>query len=190
MRLVVAAGLHGAFRLARGRADGLVFVESTPEGALRSFWAAAICLPAYLALRLFGWASGGGPAGGSVGRALVVELIGYGIGWVAFALASRPVAEALGRLADWPRFVAAWNWSNVVQHLAMLGAAVPAALGLPGAATDALGLVVVGYALWLEWFVAREALRVTGGRAAAFVVLDVALALFLHGLLVRLTIGG
>jgi hypothetical protein len=50
--------------------------------------------------------------------------------------------------------------------------------------------VVVGYALWLEWFVAREALRVTGGRAAAFVVLDVALALFLHGLVVRLTIGG
>jgi hypothetical protein len=185
---VIAAGLHGAFRLARGRADGLAFVEATPAGALRSFWAAAICLPAYLALRLFAWAAGG-PPGGSTGRALAVELIGYVVGWVAFALASRPVAEAMGRLGDWPRFVAAWNWSNVVQHLAMLAAVAPAALGLPGAATDALGLAVVGYALWLEWFVAREALRLTGGRAVAFVVLDLALALFLHGLVARLAGG-
>src|SRR3954469_7299168 len=114
--MVIEAGLRGAFLLARGRPEGLMLVEETPAGALRSFWAAAICLPAYLALRCFAWAADGVPEGG-LGRTLAVELIGYACGWAGFALASQPVAAALGRAGSWPRFIAAWNWANVVQHL-------------------------------------------------------------------------
>ena len=51
----MGAGLHGAFLLARGQARGLHYMEKTPEGAVRSFWAAAVCLPAFLALRLGAW---------------------------------------------------------------------------------------------------------------------------------------
>jgi hypothetical protein len=48
----VTSGLHGALLLARGRADGLRYVEDDMAGAARSFWAAAICIPAFLCLRL------------------------------------------------------------------------------------------------------------------------------------------
>jgi hypothetical protein len=180
---VIAAGLHGAFLLARARPEGLAFVEASPAGALRSFWAAAICLPAFLALRLFAWGAEGIPGGASLPLALLVELIGNVIGWVGFALASRPLAEAMGRGGAWPRFLAAWNWTSVVQHLVMLAVVLPGgAFGTPGTVSQALGIVALGYAVWLEWFVARGALRVPGMAAAGFVLLDLAIGLFLHGL--------
>ncbi|MBW8269007.1 hypothetical protein [Caldovatus aquaticus] len=181
MRLVVAAGLHGAFLLARGRREGLVFVEGTPAGARRSFWAAAICLPAYLALQLFAWAAEGAPPGGP-GRGVAVALIGNVCAWAGFALASRILAEAMGRVAAWPRYIAAWNWTGVVQHLVLLLAAAPGAVGMPALVAQASGVAALGYALWLEWFVARGALGIRGADAAGFVLLDLALGLFLHGL--------
>lgn len=185
---MIAAGLQGAFRLARGRADGLALVETSAAGALRSFWAAAICLPAFLAVRLLAWAQTGGPAGG-VGRGLTAELLGYIGAWAGFALASQPLAAAAGRAAEWPRFVAAWNWTNVVQYAALLALTVPASLGIPGWLASGLGLAALGYALWLEWFVTKAALRVPGGRAAGFVALDVVLGVFIAGLVARLSAG-
>lgn len=185
MRLVAAAGLAGAVLLGRGRAEGLALMEDTPEGAWRSFFAAFICLPAFLAMRFFAWASQGGPGG--FGRALAAELIGYVIAWTGFALLSLGMASTWGRTAQWPRFLCAWNWTNVVQYAVVLAMAIPGALGLPTLPAQALTLAGLGYALWLEWFVARQALGVGGGQAAALVGLDLALALFIGGLIATLT---
>ena len=44
-----------------------------------------------------------------------------------------------------------------------------------------LGIATFGYAMWLEWFVAREALGVNGFQAATFVALDLAISIFLAG---------
>ena len=41
-----SSGLHAALLLARGRADGLRFVEADMAGAARSFWAMALAVPA------------------------------------------------------------------------------------------------------------------------------------------------
>jgi hypothetical protein len=188
VQAAVAAGLRGAFRLGRGDASGLGLIEATPEGALRSFWAAAICLPAFLALRLLSWSTAGEPTGG-VARPLAAELIGYAAAWAGFALASRPVAEVFGRRNRWPQFLAAWNYANVVQYLVLLALTVPAALGLPGWLANGLGLAAVGYALWLEWFVARSALQLGGGQAVALVALDLVIGLFVHGLVAMLSGG-
>src|SRR5690349_5275907 len=76
LRMVIEVGLRGAFLLARGRADGLLLIETSMAGLARSFWAAAICLPAFLALRLLAWAETGGPPAG-LGIALAAELIGF-----------------------------------------------------------------------------------------------------------------
>jgi hypothetical protein len=182
---VIAAGLQGAFLLARGNAHGIALVETTPAGAARSFWAAAICLPGFIALRLLHWSATGEPEGG-VPLAFAAELVAYVIAWAGYALASRPLADAAGRLPHWPRFIAAWNWANVVQYLVLLALTVPAALGVPTLLAQALGLAALGYAVWLEWFVAKVALDVTGGRAAGFVALDLALGIFLGGLVQRM----
>jgi hypothetical protein len=182
MQVTITAGLAGAFLLGRGRPEGLALMENTPEGAWRSFVAAFVCLPAFLAVRFFAWASLGAPAGG-LGRAMTAEVIGYTVAWVGFALVSLPLVTQWGQAARWPRFIAAWNWTNVVQYIVLLALAVPGALGAPGPVSDVLTLFGLGYAIWLEWFVAREALGVDRARAALLVVLDLMLGLFLGGLI-------
>ena len=184
---MIAAGLRGAIRLAQGKADGLLLVESSAEGVVRSFWAAALCLPGFLALKLLSWAAE--PPAAGFGRGLAAELIGYVVAWAGFALASRPLAEAQGRKAEWPRFIAAWNWANVVQYLVLLALTVPAALGLPDVLAHGLSLAALGYALWLEWFVAKSALQLSGGVAAMFVMLDLLLGIFIGGFVGRLSGG-
>ena len=188
MRTIITAGLAGALLLARGRAEGLSLVESSPAGAWRSFAAALICLPAFLALRFFAWATLGMPPGG-LGRGLAAEIIGYTLAWVAFALASLPLAQAWGRGAEWPRFIAAWNWTNVVQYLVLLVLTVPGALGLPPGLAQVLTLAGLAYAIWLEWFVVRVALGMDGARSAMVVGMDLALGMFLGGLIQTLSEG-
>lgn len=188
MRDVIAASLAGAFLLGRGRTEGLMLIEDSPEGAWRSFAAALICLPALLAIRLLAWASLGAPEGGAL-RALVAEVTAYAIAWVGFALISLPLAQSWGRGGSWLRFIAAWNWTNVVQYALMLALVLPGALGLPMAIVQLLTLGGLAYALWLEWFVARHALGVDGARAAALVGVDLALGLFLAGMIQTLTGG-
>jgi hypothetical protein len=157
-------------------------MEGTAEGAWRSFSAAFVCLPAFLAMRLFAWAGSGAPPGGVL-RGLAAELIGYTIAWIGFALVSLPMAQGWGRRDAWPRFIAAWNWTNVVQYLVLLALAVPGALGAPAGLASALTLAGLGYAVWLEWFVARHALGVDGAKAALLVAVDLAIGLFLSGLI-------
>jgi len=157
------------------------------EDARASFLAALLCLPIFLVLR--GLAAPASVAVLDPVRALAADLIAYVCSWAGFALASLPVAEAMGRRALWPRFIAAWNWANLVQYLVLTVLTLPALMGLPGLLVDTLGLLGLGYAMWLQWFAARAALGVSGLRAAGFVALDFGLSLFLAGLAVRLAAG-
>lgn len=150
-----------------------------------SFLAAAVCLPIFLILR----AVVGSGAGADPARAFAAELIAYVCSWAGFALASIPLAEAMGRRALWPRFIAAWNWANLVQHVVVTAMTLPVLAGAPRMLTDVLGLAGLAYAVWLQWFAARTALRIRGLQAAGFVVLDIGIAIFLAGLVVRLARG-
>lgn len=180
LRFVAVAGMLGALMLARGRPAGLALIEDTPEGAWRSFAAGVICLPAFLALRFFAWAEAGLPSDDLL-RPVLAETLGLACAWAGFALASMPLAMVWGRGAAWPRFLAAWNWSNVVQYMVLLAVAVLTTLPLPPLVGPALMLAGLGYALWIEWFVVRHALGVDGKRAAAMVALDLSLGLFIGG---------
>ena len=184
----VASGIAAALLFARGRAEGIALVPTGLEGARHSFLAAVICLPVLLALRLYGWSGQGAPPNGAM-VALAAELVGYTLGWVGFALASRVLAHQAGRGGDWPRFIAAWNWSNLVQYALLLALMLPGVLGLPAWIGNAFGLAAVGYAIWLEWFVTRVALNVPGLTAAMFVIMDLALGLFIGGMTARISGG-
>ena len=173
----VASGLHAAVLLARGRAEGLLLVEADMRGAARSFWAMAVCLPAILCVRLMGWIGAALPprAGVVLGR----DLLLFGVGWLAYALLSHRVATVLGRPRLWPRFIAAWNWCNVIENLLVVAGSIPGLLGAPPVADQVAQVVTMGWALWLEWFVTRLALGVTGLTAAWLVLVDVSIGLIL-----------
>lgn len=176
----IVSGFRAAILLARGKEEGLRHALLSMEGTARSFWAGALCLLPFLAIRSLG-------NDALLGAGLPAELIGYVLGWVAFPLASLALVDASGRGPLWPLFIAAWNWANLAQYTALLLSTLLGSLLPPGAASLLL-LATLAYALWMEWFVAQRALRISGVRAALFVLLDVALGLFIASLVGR--VGG
>jgi hypothetical protein len=169
------AGLRGALLLARGRVEGIMLMPISAEGAARSFWAAPLCLPIFLILRLV---LSDQPLSG---RALVAELCGFVAGWAAYALATLPMVIAAGRAPLWPRFLATWNWITVVQYGLILLLGLVSGAGLPSWLGQTVELAGLGYALWLQWFGTGLALQVGGGRAVGFVLLDLVLGMVLSG---------
>ncbi|MCS6853403.1 MAG: hypothetical protein NZ523_01415 [Elioraea sp.] len=175
----VAAGLACAVLMARGRAEGLRLLDGSPATAWRSFLAMLVASPLYLALKVV--SAPPLPRGVDPLRLVAAEAIGYVLGWFATALVMLAVARVLDREGRWPLFVAAWNWSNVVQLVVFLAGAVVASR-LPAVLAGGVTFAALGYVLWLQWFVAREAFAIPGPRAAAVVGVDLVLGLFLSGL--------
>jgi hypothetical protein len=173
----IASGMHAAFLLARGRPDGLQYADSDVAGAARSFWAIAVALPAFICLRLLSGNAGPVPA-----HDFALDLLSYIIGWIGFALLSRPVVEAMGCAPRWPRFIVVWNWCNVIQYLLLVLAAVPGLLGAPALVQETVSLIAIGWALWLEWFAIRLALEVSTLPAIGLVGLDLSIGLALTAL--------
>jgi hypothetical protein len=111
------------------------------------------------------------PPAAGVAYALLVQIVAHAAGWAGFAVASQALAQAAGRGAEWPHFIAAWNWANVVQYLLLLAVSLPPLLGLPQPLASALAVATLGYQLWLVWFLAKTTLR-SRGLAIAVLGLD------------------
>jgi hypothetical protein len=183
----VTSGLQAALLLARGRTDGLRYIEDDMAGAARSFWAAVICLPAFVCLRLLAWTSGGVPT--HPAHVFALDLLTFGVGWCAFAVLSHRLVGAMGLGARWPRFIALWNWCNVVQYLLLVVFSIPGLLGAPPLLDQATQLFGLGWALWLEWFAFRLTLGISGVACAGLVALDVAIGVMLAALSVAAVAG-
>ena len=176
----VTSGLHAALLLARGRSDGLRYVEADMAGAARSFWAMAICLPAVVCLRLMTWVQVGLPA--NAGHTFALDVVAYVVGWVGFAVLTFHIVPAMGAGPRWPRFIAAWNWCNVVENLLLVIGSIPGVLHAPPMVDEAAQIIATGWALWIEWYAVRLALGTGGFVAAWLVILDQLIGLLLAGL--------
>ena len=188
----VRPGLRAALLLARGRTQELASpgpVEADIATARRSFATVAFCLPVFIFLhlidRLAAEVAGAEAAPewtAAEWRGLAVALLGFAIGWAGFALVSHRVALRLGRGALWPRFIALWNWCNLVQYLLLLAAALIGLAPLPAIIGQTAWLVALGWAIWLEWFMTRFALAMPGLLAMAVVALDLAIGMLVAGI--------
>jgi hypothetical protein len=183
----VTSGLQGALLLARGRADGVGYAEDDMAGAARSFWAAAICVPAFVCLRLLTWLTAGVPS--HAAHVLAMDLLSYGVGWCGFAVLSHHLVSVMGLAARWPRFIALWNWCNVVQYMLLVVFSIPGLLGAPALLDQAAQLFALGWALWLEWFAFRLTLGIGIISAAGLVTLDVAIGVLLAAVSLALMAG-
>lgn len=183
----VSSGLHAALLLARGRSEGMRYVEADMAGAARSFWAMAICLPAIVCMRLITWLQVGVPA--DAAHAFSLDVAAYVLGWVGFAVLTFHIVPMFGAGARWPRFIAAWNWCNVVENLLLVLGCIPGLLHAPPVIDQASQIITTGWALWIEWYAAKLALGSSGFVALWLVILDQLIGLLLAGLNVSL-IGG
>ncbi|MGE0223191.1 MAG: hypothetical protein AB7F35_18355 [Acetobacteraceae bacterium] len=166
----VTNGLYAALLLARGRPEGMQLVETNMDGAVRSFWALPLSIPAIVGVRLIAWAEAGIPANGA--QILIRDLMIYGVSWLAFAVLSHRLAGAVERGIAWPQFIATWNWCTVVGNTMVMVAGLPGLLGAPPIVDQAMELIAVGWALWLEWYATRLSLHAGPMLAAYFVMVD------------------
>jgi len=181
----VSAGIHGALLLARGRSDGINFVESDQTAAIRSFWAIPLCLPAVVCMKLLDWVANGIPS--NLALALGRYLLLFLVGWLLFVVVSHRLALVLNKQAQWPRFIAVWSYCSVIENTLVAIGGLPGALGAPSIVDQAAQLISLGWALWLEWFAIRLSLQTGALTAVVLLVVDIVIGVFMVmlGALVR-----
>jgi hypothetical protein len=175
--------VFGAWRLARFDANGKQYFEESRRAALRSFFAAALVVPAYFIAQLL-----------SISRAdvatdedpLVVALVfalGYCLLWVVPPVIIYRVCQVIDREKAFFRFLSANNWSSVIALHLQLAVTVLAASGIvPEALAPLLGLGVFAYLLTYQWFISRHCLDISPLAAVGFVALHAILGVLIESI--------
>ncbi len=172
--------LRGIFRVAIGKSDGLLQFGATPQSYLSSL-APLLAFPvAGSILSVFNQ----GP------RVAVTSLTVALCALLTPAVVAYELARLWGRTDGWARFATAFNWCEWILLFAFCLMMLPLSLAVgagvsPDVATLA-GFSCLGlYGMWLHWFLARKALRLSGGRAVVLVLaVNFATALIVIGPLV------
>jgi hypothetical protein len=158
------AVLRGMGLIARGRAEGLNCFGDSPKALLASL------VPG------FGFMMGAaidGLANGQ-GASALGDMLGPLCALLAPPVLSYELARYWGRDAFWGRYIVAFNWCQwLLPLIGLLFVACLTAANLAGVAGQGgIEILVFGlacYALWMNWFIARHGLALSGGRAALFV---------------------
>ncbi|TWB41744.1 hypothetical protein FBZ90_107115 [Nitrospirillum pindoramense] len=152
-------------------------------GALRSFWVFLVLLPGVVALdtvdRWMGHpltplGDGGVAATIPLARAIPATLLAYLIGTFGYFLMVECILRLMGSRTQFPRFIAAFNWSGIVALLVALPLSILAHSGhvsMPMGA--AIMAVTYFWSLFYEAYVTRAALGCGWVTATSFVILDV-----------------
>ncbi len=178
----IAYGLFAAWRLAHFDRTGMRYVDGTIDGFWKSFFAAAIALPGYAALRAVAIVAN--PESLPTApwpRTIAVFAIAYAIAWLSFPVVMTVVADILDRRDRFLSLIVAYNWSAVVQIAVLLPVAVLVATG-GGGLSVGLYLAVMAAIMVYLWFIVRTALDVPGVTAAALVGLDFVINLLINGI--------
>ncbi|MBV9863268.1 MAG: hypothetical protein JO267_14105 [Alphaproteobacteria bacterium] len=182
----VRLALRGALRLARGDRRGLACFDPSLEGFWRSFRAAFIGYPFYMALLLMRVSDAEWDRSGLF-RILAVETIAYVINWAAFPLIILPFCRWLDRERRFFGFMTVYNWCQLPEMALFVLIGFEAESGLlPPGTTQAIQIVAAAAVLIYEWYIARVALETTATAATAIVlanlVLGVAISQIADGL--------
>lgn len=170
----IAQALHGAWRFALLDRQAMHYFDLSHRGVWRSFWAAPICYPGFLALLLMRLDQETLSQSG-FGYVLIVETLGYIIAWTAFPLAVLGFCRWLGHEDEGFEFITAYNWSQILQTVLFVLVTILSVLLLPARFGANLGLAAYLAVLGYEWFIANVAVAAGGWIAAAIVAIDVVL---------------
>ena len=169
----IIGSLRGALGLARLDPAGMREFTGTEDAFWRSFFAAILLIPIELGLimadRAF-W-----PEELGAGRLLAVETILYVIGWTAFPLAAIWLTRMVDREQEYFRYIAAYNWSQVVST----GFLVLVRM-LFGTGAGGIALIALAAVLFYEGFITRTALNLPVVVAAGFVAVGFLILMVLH----------
>ena len=157
--------LLGILLVARGRAEGLRQFGDTPQSVLAALAPLLAFLLVGVVLGLLGR-----------NRQAVTDAIGVAVGLLGPLVLSFELARRWDRAAQWRRFATAFCWCQwaapMVMAVVLVLMAILMAAGVSGTAAAGTAVAMLfAYGLWLNWFLARHALALTGWRAAAMVAM-------------------
>ena len=186
----VGSAVYGAYRLAKQDPDGLAFFDRSANGALKSFYAAALLLPFDFAVTTADkWDFLVKTE--SIPTWLALESIAYIIGWTLIPVLMISVARWIDRWDRFCDFVAAFNWSHVLITAAFLPLQTLRFTGLiPLGVFQFFGFGVLFAVLFYLWFVFKVSLNISGGMAASLVVAQYAIGLVLFQIFTLVIYGG
>ena len=155
--------LRGILLVVRGRAEGMGQFGGSRDAVL----AALAPIAAFLIVGALLGVAGGGLSS-------LTNVAAISVGLLAPLVLSFEGARWLGRAAEWPRFAAAFCWCQWAAPVVLVGMlmlmTVLMAGGLSGDVAELAALgATFAYGLWLNWFLARHALRISGWQAAGLV---------------------
>ncbi|MDB5406328.1 MAG: rane protein [Rhodospirillales bacterium] len=176
-----STALHGAWRLARLDPRGMAFFDRSAAGFWHSYRAAVILYPVFLILLLLPSAGGEAPAPDADWfRIILVETIGYVIGWTGFPLLMLPLTRFLDCEARWLDYIVAYNWSQVLQGSVLLASSLLIASNLlPDPLAGGIAVAASVAVLLYGWFIARVALGISPTAAIVVVLVDQVFAIFI-----------
>jgi hypothetical protein len=176
--LETAHGLYGAWRLAWLDRNAMGLFDQTVDGFWKSFFAAAIVAPGQLYIVLGHLADSQTDSSGL--SIVLIETLGYALGWLAFPVAMLPLVQLMQREREYIGFIVAGNWATVLQIGIVLPVLLLGHVGvIPAALLDELTLITLVLVLAYKWFIARFALSIGGLPAAGVVLLDVVIAMII-----------
>jgi hypothetical protein len=185
----VQFALAGSLRLARGQPSGLSCFDRSLDGFWRSFRAAVLSYPLYLVLLKWRVSAAEWEASG-VGRIVLVETVGYVVGWVAFPLLMLTVTQRLGRAHRFFDFMVPYNWCQLPQSALFVLVGLAFNSGMLGPQSgEGIGITALVATLvyeWYVWYIARLALDTTTLTAVFIALLDFVLGVVINQVTVSL----
>jgi hypothetical protein len=171
--------VSGAWGLLRRDPAAPTAFNATPDGFWRSFFAAVLLLPLYLAyLALIGPPPGAENA--PAGTRWLVQFFVYIIDWAAWPL----IALYMTRLMDCSDrvvgYIVAYNWSQILTSPFLIGLDVLGRIALPQEIGLILELAGLAGVLFYAYLVARHMLGVVVGKAIVLVLTALLLGLVLR----------
>jgi hypothetical protein len=184
-RSEAVAGLFGAWRLACRNPDGLRYMDTSRDGALRSFWAAALALPAAIPLTLLRLSYF--PPRADAMEVIAIEIAAYAIGWTAFPVVAHAAAGIAERSHRYTMLVTADNWVSLLQIFVLLVAAPVTLGGFVPAPFDSLLEIALRVALTAYLaFTIRVALDLSWAAAIGLALVEFMLGLSIFRTVVTL----
>ncbi len=179
-RAEVLLSLYGAWRIFIRDPRGIEWLDDSIEGYWKSFFCAVVVLPGYglwFVFTVYDPNMAAGPF-----RIMIVEGIGYVIGWVAWPLLMAYIAAALDRDQYYVRYIVAYNWSAGISIVVYLIVLVLRLLGfVPDGIMAFFSFIALVVVLSYHWYVLRIGLEVSPGAAAGLVAGDFVLGQIISG---------
>jgi len=167
---LVRAG-YGVSRLARFDRNGLAVFGHDATAAWRSFLAVAIVAPMFIIWTSMHWSEQ--PDQQLTFGFVIREGLAYVGLWLLFPVVMWHVIGAFDRRQHFAHFVCVYNWGAAYQNALFLTLdLLTLGLGASDGARSFFGLVLMCYLLAFGWFIAKNALQISGPQAVLVVAMD------------------